>query len=145
MLLTGQNQFTRGLSGSYKMTNGSHVRKLFLNGRRSHQRERSSWVNGNTQSSVGEWRWRMSAMSDVFYSSFHICSVLFCFITCKSDPRLHFFRVLALTCPLLLNFVSPTPNFHLLPVHFYRGSRQILSRRQHAPNKRCALKTMCAW
>ena len=30
MQLTGQNWFTRSLSGRYKMTDGSRVRKLFL-------------------------------------------------------------------------------------------------------------------
>ena len=35
--LTGQNQFKRSLSGGYKMTNGSCVRKLFFKNRRSHQ------------------------------------------------------------------------------------------------------------
>ena len=30
MQWTGQNWFTSSLSGSYKMTNGSRVRKLFL-------------------------------------------------------------------------------------------------------------------
>ena len=41
MQLTGQNRFTRSLSGGYKMTNGS-VHKLFFKDRRSHQRKRSS-------------------------------------------------------------------------------------------------------
>ena len=30
MQFAGQNRFTRSLSGGYKMTNGSHVRKLFF-------------------------------------------------------------------------------------------------------------------
>ena len=30
MQLTSQNRFTRNLLGSYKMTNGSRVRKLFI-------------------------------------------------------------------------------------------------------------------
>ena len=30
MQVTGQNRFTRSLSGGYKMMNGSHVRKLFF-------------------------------------------------------------------------------------------------------------------
>ena len=30
MQLTGQNRFTRSLSGGYEMTNGSRVRKLFF-------------------------------------------------------------------------------------------------------------------
>ena len=35
-------------------------------------------------------------------------------------------------------FVSPTPNFQELCAS-YQGSRQILSRREHVPNKWCAL------
>ena len=41
MQLTGQNWFTRSLSGGYKMTNGSRVRKSFFKNWRSHQRKRS--------------------------------------------------------------------------------------------------------
>ena len=42
MQLTGQKRFTRSLSGGYKMTNGSRVRKLFFKNGRSHQRKRNS-------------------------------------------------------------------------------------------------------
>jgi len=39
MQLTGQNQFTRSLSGGYKMMNGSRVHNLFfMNGRRSNKK-----------------------------------------------------------------------------------------------------------
>ena len=38
--------FTRSLSGGYKLTNDGCVRKLFFTNWRSHQRKRSSWVNG---------------------------------------------------------------------------------------------------
>ena len=41
MQLTGQNQFTRSLSGGYRMTNGSCVRQLFFKNRRSHQKKHS--------------------------------------------------------------------------------------------------------
>ena len=41
MQFTGQNQFTRSLSGGYKITNGSRVRKLFFKNQRSHQRKRT--------------------------------------------------------------------------------------------------------
>jgi len=42
MQLTSQDRFMRSLSGRYKMTNGSRVRKLlFMNGWRSNQRKRS--------------------------------------------------------------------------------------------------------
>ena len=106
--LTGQNRFTRRLSGSYKMTNGSHVRKLFFKNRRSHQRKRSSWVNGihsqrNSQSRnplrmANQWQcrrnsMRSSAMSDVFIVLF-VSSPHFWF-NCKSDPRSHYIHVLA--------------------------------------------------
>ena len=43
------------------------------------------------------------------------------------------------------NFASPTPNFHIIRAGAsYRGSRQILLRRRHAPNKWCALSNECA-
>ena len=45
MQLTGQNQFTRSLSGSYKMTNGSRVHKFFFKNRRNHQRKCSKFVS----------------------------------------------------------------------------------------------------
>ena len=41
MQLTGQNWFTRSLSGGYKMTNGSRV--LFKSGRRRNQSKLSLW------------------------------------------------------------------------------------------------------
>ena len=45
MQLTGQSQFTRSLSGGYKMMNGSRVRKLFFKNWRSHQRKRSKFAS----------------------------------------------------------------------------------------------------
>ena len=54
MQLTGQNQFTSSLSGGYKMTNGRRVRKLFKNWR-SHQRKRSSGVNGTQSIPLEAW------------------------------------------------------------------------------------------
>ena len=41
------------------------------------------------------------------------------------------------------NFTSPTPNFCLIRAVCFLF-RQILSRRQHAPNKWCALNNKCA-
>ena len=54
----------------------------------------------------GEWRWRTnsirsSAMSDVFVVLF-IFLAHFCLVICKSDPRSHYLRVLAPTCPLVI-------------------------------------------
>ena len=46
MQLTCQNGFARSLSGGYKMTNGSHVRKLFFKTGRSNQ---GSIVRGRDQ------------------------------------------------------------------------------------------------
>ena len=114
MQLTGQNRFTRSLSGGYKMTNGSHVRKLFFkNGRRSHQKKHSSWVKGNSLSRVedGKWWWRMvsirsSAMSDVFVVLFTFLAH-FQLVICKSDPCSPYLHVLALTCPLVI--LPPRP------------------------------------
>ena len=48
-----------------------------------------------------------------FNSPFHISSaLLICYL--QSDPRSHYLRVLALTCPFMEYFASPTPNFHLV-------------------------------
>ena len=62
-------------------------------------------------------------------------------VICKSGPRSHYLCVLALTSPLVEYFASPTPNFcSIRTVRFLlRVYRRIWSRRQHAPNKRCAL------
>ena len=62
MQLTGQNWFMRSLSGGNKMTNGSHVRKVFFKNRRSHQAQHSKFVSQqNSQSMnalrmVNQWR-----------------------------------------------------------------------------------------
>ena len=45
MQLTGQNWFTKRLSGRYKMTNGSRVCKLFFKNWRSHQRKCIKFVS----------------------------------------------------------------------------------------------------
>ena len=56
------------------------------------------------------WRWwmnflRSSAMSDAFIVLFTFLALFWLFF-CKSDPRSHYLRVLALTCPLV---ISPRP------------------------------------
>ena len=71
MQLTGQNRFTRSLSGGYKMTNGSRVRKLFFKNRKSHQR---SVVRESTELAVDE---RIEdgepvAMPNEFYKQCHV-------------------------------------------------------------------------
>ena len=76
MQLTGQNGFARSLSGGYKMTNGSQVRKLFFKTGRSNQgsivRGRDQRVNGNSQlmsasrMAMSNDSMRSSAVSDVF-------------------------------------------------------------------------------
>ena len=75
--LTGRNRFTRSFSGSYKMTNGSRVCKLFLgiegeaikeSVARESTETRSRWAPSRM---ANQWRcWanstRTSVMSDVF-------------------------------------------------------------------------------
>ena len=101
-----------------------HASYSFKNGI-NHQRKRSSRVDRNSQSmsasrmAVANEFYRSSAHVWCFYSPFTFL-VHFWLVICKSDPRSHYLRVLALTCAS------------------YQGSRQILSRRQHAPNKQCA-------
>ena len=51
MQLTGQNQFTRSLSGSHKMTNGSCVRKLFF---KNGEAIKESVVRESTKFAVNE-------------------------------------------------------------------------------------------
>ena len=51
MQLTGQNRFTRSLSGGYKMTNGSRVCKLFL---RTGEAIKESVVHESTELAVDE-------------------------------------------------------------------------------------------
>ena len=52
--LTSQNRFMRRLSGGYKMTNGSRVRKLhvFFKNQRSHQRKGSKFVSQRNSQSM---------------------------------------------------------------------------------------------
>ena len=72
-----------------------------------------------------------------FYSPFHISTALLIYLQKWSSFALP--SCAYSTC----NFASPTPNFCLIrAVRFL--SRQILSRRQHAPNKWCALNNKCA-
>ena len=56
MQLTGQNRFTRSLSGGYKMMNGSRVRKLFFKNQRSHQRKGSKFVSQRNSQSMNALR-----------------------------------------------------------------------------------------
>ena len=123
-------RFTRSLSGSYKMTNGSCVHKLlFKNGRTSHKKivvcGRKQWVNRiHSRWARQERQWRMnsmrsSAMSDVYIVLFTLL-VHFWLVICKSDPHWLFAKrpsfVLPLTCPLVEYFTSPTPNSCLIRV-----------------------------
>ena len=121
MQLTGQKWFTRSLSGSYKMTNGSRVRMK--------EAIKESVVHESTEThsrwACRGWRWWEAVpMSDVFVVFFHFSSALLIGYL-QSDPRSHYLHVLAVTCAA------------------YRGSTWILPRRQHAPNKRCALNKEC--
>ena len=63
MQLTGQNWFTRSLSGGYKMTYGSRVRKLFIKNRRSSKHE-----DGESMGMPNEF-YKSSAMPDVLFIS----------------------------------------------------------------------------
>ena len=77
MQLTGQNRFTKSLSGDYKMTNGSRVRKLLF---RTEEAIKESIVHESTELTVDEGvedgesiaMPRSSAMSDVFIVLFYI-------------------------------------------------------------------------
>ena len=70
------------------------------------------------------------AMPDEFYTK--QCSMSDVFIVLFiSLPHIHYLHVFAVLV------ISPHP---LQQCTSYRGSTQILSRRQYAPNKQCALK-----
>ena len=109
------------------------VRKFFKTGR-SNQRKCSSWWRAVSEQklAVDEHVESGDAVPCLmFYSPFHIFSALLIGY-CKSDPCSH--CVLA----LVQLSISPRPlqTCVLLEQHAsYRGSRWILSRRQHVPNK----------
>ena len=91
----------------------------------------------------GKWRWqtnsiRSSAMSDVFIVLF-IFLAHFSLVICKSDPHLHYSACLLQLVHLQFCLTHSIFSFKLEQCASYRGSRHILSRRQHAPNKRCVL------
>ena len=119
MQLTGQNWFTRSLSGGYKMTNVVSLRTEGEAIKESVVRESTA----ETRSRWARWGWKMAMENEFYKKQCHsdVYIVLFAFpahfwlVICKSDPCLYYLCVPALTCPL------------------------ILSRTQHAPNKRCAL------
>ena len=67
MQLTGQNQFTRSLSGGYKMTNGSRVRKLFFKNWISHQRKFMSQRNSQSMNVTHCEDGKSMAMLNEFY------------------------------------------------------------------------------
>ena len=73
MQLTGQNWLTRSLSGSYKITNGSRVHKLFFySSRMEGEAIKETVLRESMESPVnefvedGKWRWRM-VMGNEFY------------------------------------------------------------------------------
>ena len=102
-----------------------------------------------TRSPWARREWRMAMANEpilyeavpclMFHSPFHILAH-FWLVICKLIlVRTTFACLAGLTCPLV---ISPRPLqilVYLEQCASYRGSRQILSRRQHAPNKRCAL------
>ena len=115
---------------------------------RCHGHEEESSESMETRSQWGCRGWQMVMAIEKqchVWCSFQISSALLI-------GYLHYLRVHALTYSVVEYFASSTPNIHLLEQYAsYRGSRQILSRRQHAPNKQCALNndvrliTMCTW
>ena len=107
---------------------------------------REQLVNGNSQS-MSMSRMVMANDSTNFMKAvpclvfFHISSGLLIGY-CKSNPQCKV--ILVCTACLLKSscglFRLAHSNFRSIrAVRFYRGSRWILSRRQHAPNKQCAL------
>ena len=97
--LTWQNRFTRSLSGGYKMTNSSRVRKLFFKNGRSNQRKRSSWQRAVSRRKLtvneriepngdGEWFNHMPCFCSLFSALDYLRSA-----------SSHYLRVLALTRP----------------------------------------------
>ena len=161
MQLTGQNWFTNSLSGGYIMTNGSHVCKLFGEAIKESvvcgHHIYSRWVRRQCK-----WKWQMiqpnsmrsSTMSDVFIVLFTFLAHLWLAI-CTSDPDWLFAKWSWFTPPSrACSNLSTCRIFRLAhskflfnyieQCDFYWRSRQILSRRQHAPNKHCALNNnMC--
>ena len=87
---------------------------------------------------------RSSAISDVFIVIFTFLAHLLLTKVIsigylQSDPRSHYLCMLACS-PLVEYFTSPTQNFRLIrAVRFLSRVKQILSIRQHVPNKRCVL------
>ena len=71
MQLTGQNWFMRSLSGGFKMTNGSRVRKLFL---RTGEAIKESVVHESTELAVDERieDGKSMAMPNEFYKQCHV-------------------------------------------------------------------------
>ena len=133
-------------SGCYEMTNDCKTRSSWP----SHiQGSVEQWVNGKSQSmsasrvANGDGKW----INQFCKKQCHVWCfiVLFTFLVhfwmliCKSDPCSHYLCVLALTCPLVENFRTLQIFVWLEQCTSYWGPRQILSRGQHAPNKRCAL------
>ena len=142
-MFTGQNRFTRSLTGGYETMNGHRVYTSYSLGMEGEAIKESivrKLAVKRVENSDGE-RFNHSAMSAVFIVLFTFLA-LFRLVICKigclqSDPHSHYLSMLALTCPLVEYFASHTPN--LEQCASYRGSRQILSRRPYAPNKLCAL------
>ena len=108
--MTGQNRFTRSLSGGYKMTNGSRVR--------TGEAIKESVVRESTELAVDkrvedENQWlcqmnfmRSSAMSDVFIVLFHIS-------TYRTSDLFAKVILVSRAC-FTYNFASPTPSFCLI-------------------------------
>ena len=108
------------------------VESKWVNGN-SHSMSVSRMVNGNAECKFYEKQCHVW----YFYSPFHISSALPSGYL-QSDPRSHHHHMLTTTLVHLWNISSLTPHFQEQCASYW-GSTQILSRRQHVPNKQCAL------
>ena len=100
--------------------------------------QRKLTVDERIENGIGKWFnqfYEKQCRVWCFYSPFYISSALLIGY-CKNDILVR----TACLRPVVEYFASPTLTFvQLEQCASYRGSRRILSRRQHAPNKQCAL------
>ena len=142
-----QNRFM-----SYKMMNDSRMQVIIYDRekqpKKSEVRGREQWANGNSQS-MSASRMALANDSTNFMKSSAVSDVFIVLLTFLARFWLAIAKVIpiakwlsfALRACHLWN-ISPRPLQTVVQLEqctFYQGSRCILSRRQHAPNKQCAL------
>ena len=103
------NQFTRSLSGGYKWRMAVVCASYSL---RTGEAIKESVVRESTEARSRWTRrgWQMAMANEFYKKQCHVWCfiVLFTFLAhfwlviCKSDPRLHYFRVLVLTYPVVI-------------------------------------------